>query len=38
LIKKRAIARQQRKAIATGLAGIGVGLGAAIITYKIIKQ
>jgi hypothetical protein len=38
LIDKRAIARQQRKAIATGLVGIGVGLSAAIITYKIIKQ
>ena len=38
LIDKRAIARQQRKAIATGLAGIGVGLSAAIITYKILKQ
>jgi hypothetical protein len=38
LIDKRAIARQQRKAMATGLIGIGVGLSAAIITYKIIKQ
>ena len=38
LIDKRAIARQQRKAVATGLVGIGVGLCAAIITYKIIKQ
>ncbi|TMI89766.1 MAG: hypothetical protein E6H08_16045 [Bacteroidetes bacterium] len=38
LIDKRAIARQQRKAIATGLAGMGVGLSAAIITYKILKQ
>ena len=38
LIDKRAIARQQRKAMATGLVGIGVGLSAAIITYKIIKQ
>ena len=38
LIDKRAIARQQRKAVATGLVGIGVGLSAAIITYKIIKQ
>jgi hypothetical protein len=37
LIDKRAIARQQRKAVATGLAGIGVGVGAAIITYKILK-
>jgi hypothetical protein len=38
LIDKRAIARQKRKAIATGLAGMGVGLSAAIITYKILKQ
>ena len=38
LIDKRAIARQQRKAMASGLVGIGVGLSAAIITYKIIKQ
>jgi hypothetical protein len=38
LIDKRAIARQQRKAITIGLVGIGVGLSAAIITYKIIKQ
>jgi hypothetical protein len=38
LIDKRAIARQQRKAIATGLIGVGAGLSAAIITYKFIKQ
>jgi hypothetical protein len=36
LIDKRAIARQQRKTIALGLAGLGAGLGAAFITYKII--
>jgi hypothetical protein len=36
LIDKRAIARQQRKTIALSLAGLGVGLGAAFITYKII--
>ena len=36
LIDKRAIARQQRKTIAVGLAGVGAGLGAAFITYKII--
>ena len=36
LIDKRAIAREQKKTMAVGLAGIGAGLGAAIITYKII--
>jgi hypothetical protein len=37
LIDKRAIARQQKKAIVKGLAGIAGGLGAAIITYQILK-
>lgn len=36
LIDNRAIAREQKKAIAVSLAGLGVGLGAAFITYKII--
>ncbi len=36
LIDKRAIAREQKKTVAVSLAGLGVGLGAAIITYKII--
>ncbi len=36
LIDKRAIAREQKKTMAVSLAGLGVGLGAAIITYKII--
>lgn len=36
LIDKRAIAREQKKTIALSLAGLGAGLGAAIITYKII--
>ncbi|HEV8285716.1 MAG TPA: hypothetical protein VGQ09_15485 [Chitinophagaceae bacterium] len=36
LIDKRAIGRQQRKRIALSLAGLGAGLGAAFITYKII--
>lgn len=36
LIDKRAIAREQKKTMALSLAGIGAGLGAAIITYKII--
>ena len=38
LIDKRAIARQQKRKAAVSLAGLGVGLGAAIITYKIINQ
>jgi hypothetical protein len=37
LIDKRAIAREQRKTIVKGLAGIAGGLGAAIITYQILK-
>ena len=36
LIDKRAIAREQKKTMAVSLAGIGAGLGAAFITYKII--
>jgi hypothetical protein len=36
LVDKRAIAREQKKAVVLGLAGIGAGLGAALITYKII--
>ena len=38
LIDKRAIAREQKKTMAVSLAGIGAGLGAAIITYKIITS
>jgi len=38
LIDKRAIARQNRKTIAMSLAGLGAGLGAALITYKIITR
>ncbi|MEI9909785.1 MAG: hypothetical protein WDO71_08965 [Bacteroidota bacterium] len=36
LIDKRAIARSEKKKIVISIAGIGVGLGAAFITYKII--
>ncbi|MEO7982931.1 MAG: hypothetical protein ABI688_02505 [Bacteroidota bacterium] len=36
LIDKRAIAREQKRKVAISLAGLGAGLGAAIITYKII--
>lgn len=37
LIDKRAIARQEKKKVAISLAGIGVGLGTAIIVYQIVK-
>jgi hypothetical protein len=37
LIDKRAVARQEKKAIAISLAGIGVGVGTAIIVYQLIK-
>lgn len=37
LIDKRAIARAEKKKIAISAAGIGVGLGAAIIVYQIVK-
>jgi hypothetical protein len=36
LIDKRAIAREQKKTMALSLAGLGAGVGAAIITYKIV--
>ncbi len=36
LVDKRAIAREQKRVVAVSLAGLGVGLGAAIITYKIV--
>lgn len=36
LIDKRAIAREQKRIFAVGAAGIGVGLGVALITYKLI--
>jgi len=38
LIDKRAIAREQKRRIAVSLAGIGAGLGAAYITYQLIKK
>lgn len=38
LVDKRAIAREQRRAAALSLAGLGVGLGAVFITYKTITQ
>jgi hypothetical protein len=38
LIDKRAIGRQQRRSIAIGLTGLGAGLGAALMTYKIINK
>lgn len=37
LIDKRAIARKEKKKIAISLAGMGAGLGAAIIVYQIVK-
>jgi hypothetical protein len=38
LIDKRAIAREQKRYLAVSLAGLGAGLGAAFITYKIITR
>lgn len=38
LIDKRAIARDEKKKIALSLAGIGAGIAAAVITYKIITR
>jgi hypothetical protein len=38
LIDKRAIARWEKKAIAISIGGIGIGIGAAFITYKLITQ
>lgn len=38
LIDKRAIAREERKKIAMSLAGLGIGIGTAVITYKIITR
>lgn len=37
LIDKRAAKREQRKRITLGLAGLGAGIGAAYVTYKIIS-
>lgn len=37
LIDKRAIAREEKKKIAISLAGIGIGLGTAIIVYRTVK-
>lgn len=37
LIDKRAIARQRKKQMATAVAGVSLGFGAAFITYKILK-
>jgi hypothetical protein len=38
LIDKRAIARDQRRTITVSLAGLGVGIGTAFITYKIFTR
>ncbi len=38
LIDKRAVAREQRRKLTLGLAGVGVGLGAAILTYQIFNH
>ncbi len=38
LIDKRAIAREQKRKLATSLAGFGIGIGTALITYQIIKN
>lgn len=38
LIDKRAIAREEKKKIAMNLAGLGIGIGTAVITYKIITR
>lgn len=38
LIDERAIAREQKKRLALNLAGVGVGLGAAFLTYQIMKS
>lgn len=38
LIDKRAISRQEKRAVTISLAGLGVGLGTALITYKIITR
>jgi hypothetical protein len=37
LIDKRAIAREQKRTLALGLTGLGIGISTAIITYKIIS-
>ena len=37
LIDKRAVARNEKKKLALGLAGIGAGIGAGFIVYQIIK-
>lgn len=38
LIDKRAIAREEKKKIAMSLTGLGIGIGAAVITYKTITR
>lgn len=38
LIDKRAIAREEKKKIAMGLTGLGIGIGTAVIAYKIITR
>lgn len=37
LIDKRAIARSEKKKLAISLAGVGIGIGASIIMYQILK-
>ena len=37
LVDKRAIAREQKRTLALGLTGLGIGISTAIITYKIIS-
>jgi hypothetical protein len=37
LLDERAIAREQKRKTAISIAGIGIGLGAALITYQIMK-
>jgi len=38
LIDKRAVAREEKKKIALSLAGLGAGVGVAVITYKLITR
>ena len=38
LIDKRAVAREEKKKIALSIAGLGAGIGTAVITYKIITR
>lgn len=37
LIDKRSIAREQKRTLALGLTGLGIGISTAIITYKLIS-